>query len=133
MLLTSSLGGEGDWPHTGCHHAQMSTRPSRLLIATYAVLAVIGLVGTQWALAAHFVDGRSVADVLHDIVATPAAVFMTVDLGVVAVAALVAMVAETRRLGLPRLWLYVVLTFTVAISVAFPLWLIERERHLAKQ
>jgi hypothetical protein len=42
------------------------------------------------------------------------------------------MVAEARRLGVRFVWLYVILGFAIAISVTFPLFLIARERRLAK-
>jgi hypothetical protein len=42
------------------------------------------------------------------------------------------MVTEARRLGIRFVWLYVLLGFAVAISVTFPLFLIARERRLAK-
>ena len=58
---------------------------------------------------------------------------MLIDLLVVAFVALVFMVAEGRRIGMRFLWVYVLLTFLVAISVSLPLFLIVRQVHLAKE
>ncbi|GAB2518800.1 DUF2834 domain-containing protein [Nocardia heshunensis] len=105
----------------------------RALIAGYIALAVAALVGTQWTLITQISRGGSMADAGRDLFATPASTFSTVDLLTVAVVALVFMVVESRRLGMRRLWLYVVLTFAVAISVAFPLFLVERQVRVARR
>lgn len=42
------------------------------------------------------------------------------------------MVTEARRLGVRLVWVYVALSFAIAISVTFPLFLIAREMRLAK-
>jgi heme/copper-type cytochrome/quinol oxidase subunit 2 len=42
------------------------------------------------------------------------------------------MVVEARKLRVSFVWLYVILGFAIAISVTFPLFLIARERRLAK-
>lgn len=47
-------------------------------------------------------------------------------------AALIFMIVEGRRLQLPRLWLYVALTFLVAWAFSFPLFLFMRERRLTR-
>ena len=48
------------------------------------------------------------------------------------VAFLVWLFAESRRLEMPRPWVYVVLTFGIAFAFAFPLFLLMRERRLAR-
>jgi hypothetical protein len=99
----------------------------------HLAVAVLALVATQATLVWHVASGGRVSDFLTDAVATPAGVFVVVDLVAVAVSALVFMVAEGRRLGMRHLWLYVALTFTIAISVAFPLFLVMRSRRLQWQ
>ena len=64
--------------------------------------------------------------------ANPVVGFVGIDLGVVALVAVVFMVVEGRRLRIPW-WVYVALVFLVAVSVAFPLFLIARTRVLAKE
>ena len=48
-------------------------------------------------------------------------------------AGFVFMVVEARRIGVPKVWIYVALSFLVAVSVAFPLFLIRRQVVLAEQ
>lgn len=97
----------------------------------YGVVALVALVGTQWALV-DFVSGPgSLGDALSATVEGPVATFVTIDLLAVAIAATAFMVVEGRRIGLPRLWVYVALVFLVAVSVAFPLFLLARTRRLA--
>lgn len=55
---------------------------------------------------------------------------LTNDLLIVAVAAVVLMVVEGRRLGVRYVWAYVAASFLIAISVAFPLFLIARQLKL---
>ena len=105
------------------------TTAERTLCRVYGLIALVALVGTQWALVAFLRSDGS----LGDVVSGPAATFTTIDLLVVAVAALVFMVVDGRRIGLPWLWVYVVLVFVVAVSVAFPLFLLARTRHLASE
>ncbi len=100
--------------------------------AVYGVLGLIGLVGTQVVLFGGYLtsdDGSFVDQMTANGVAT----FMLIDLAVVAVIGLVFMVVEGRRLGMRFLWVYVLLTFAVAISVSLPLFLIARQVHLARE
>lgn len=99
----------------------------KILVVAYLLLAAIALVGTQTTLAFHFADGGDFGSFLTDPVVNPASTFFVIDVLVVAVAALVLMIVEGRRLGMRHLWVYVALTFVVAISVAFPLFLAARQ------
>lgn len=104
---------------------------ARLRCIAYGAVALAAFIGTQTELVRHFRHHGTIHSFLTDPVVNPAASFLTIDVVAVAVVALIFMLAESRRLGLPRVWLYVSLTFIVAISVALPLFMIERERHLA--
>jgi len=108
------------------------TSTDKALCAAYGVLGVIGLVGTQVVLFGGYVSADH-GSLVDQLVANGAAIFMLIDLLAVAFVALVFMVAEGRRLGMRYLWVYVVLTFLVAISVSLPLFLIVRQVHLAKE
>ena len=55
---------------------------------------------------------------------------LTYDLGLVAVAGVIFMFAEGKRLGMKRVWLYVVLSAVSAMAFSFPLFLAMRERRL---
>lgn len=56
---------------------------------------------------------------------------LTADLSIVAIAAVVFMFAEAKRLGMKRVWIYVVLSTFTAMAFTFPLFLAMRERALA--
>jgi hypothetical protein len=43
------------------------------------------------------------------------------------------MAHEAHRLDIRFVWLYVVLSFVIAVSVMFPLFLIARQRALARR
>ena len=107
------------------------TRAEKLRCWTFGLLALGALVGTQWALVDFIAAGGGLGDFLRATVHGPAATFTTIDLLTVAVVATIFMVVEGRRVGVPLLWLYVLLVFAVAVSVAFPLFLIARTRVLA--
>lgn len=108
------------------------TRTEKTLCAIYAALAVVALIGTQWALLDFLrSDENDMGALIDGITANPAAGFVSIDLGVVALAAVVFMVVEGRRLRMRWWWAYVLGVFLVAVSVAFPLFLVDRTRILA--
>lgn len=109
------------------------TSTDKALCAVYAALGLAALVGTQIALVTHLTqdEGNDFSSALSDTVVNPAATFTFIDLLAVAFIGLVFIVVEGRRLGMRFLWVYVVLTFAVAISVALPAFLIARQVHLA--
>lgn len=110
------------------------TTGEKTLCGVYAALALAALVGTQIALVRHITgnEGDGIGG-LGNTVVNAAATFTVIDLLAVALVGLVFMVVEARRLGLRHLWVYVLLTFLVAISVALPVFLIARQVHLAGQ
>jgi hypothetical protein len=57
---------------------------------------------------------------------------LSADLTVVALAAVVFMLSEGKRLGMRRVWLYIALSFVTAMAFTFPLFLAMRERQLAR-
>jgi hypothetical protein len=112
------------------------TTPSRtgspVLIAVYLVLSLAGLVGTWWFNLSFFAAGGT--DYLGGWFANAASSSAAVDVIVMAVAACVVMVVEGRRLGVRPvgLVLLVVLSFAVAVSFTFPLFLALREVRLRR-
>jgi uncharacterized membrane protein len=52
---------------------------------------------------------------------------------VVAIAGVVFIVAESRRLGMKRAWLYIVLSGVTAFAFTFPLYLAMRERRMQQR
>jgi len=99
------------------------------LALTWLVLAIVGLIGTWTFNAFAIVQMR---DFIGDWVGSgPAVSSLTVDLLVVAVAGCILIVVESRRLGMKRAWLYIVLSGLTAFAFTFPLFLAMRERRLA--
>ncbi|QWT24139.1 DUF2834 domain-containing protein [Subtercola sp. PAMC28395] len=98
------------------------------LALAYLVLAVVGLVGT-WSF--NVLSIIQLRDFVGDWVNSgPAVSSLTVDLLVAAVAGSILIIVESRRLGMKRGWLYVVLAGVTAFAFVFPLFLAMRERRL---
>ncbi|MBH0007969.1 DUF2834 domain-containing protein [Salinibacterium sp. SWN1162] len=97
---------------------------------TFAVLSIIGLVGTWVFNALAIVQMRNF---LGDWFGNgPAVNSLGVDLLVVAVAGSILIIIEARRLGMKRAWLYIVLSGITAFAFTFPLFLAMRERKLVE-
>ncbi|VEG19153.1 Protein of uncharacterised function (DUF2834) [Mycolicibacterium phlei] len=109
----------------------MVSTARRNLCSLYGAIALIALVATWWHNVAYILSGGKLVDVVTSAYANHVAGSLTNDLMLLTIAALVLMVVETRRLGIKRTWVYIALCFLIAISVAFPLFLIARERRLA--
>ena len=111
------------------------TDTDRNLCIAYGVIAAVALVGT-WSQNLTFFalpDNGGLVGFLRGTVAHPAAASITIDILFFGLAASIWMVVEARRLGIRGVWLYIALSFLVAISVTFPLFLIARQRRLAQQ
>lgn len=107
----------------------------------YGALTLVGLVWTQYHLMAFLqwnAGEVSLQALLHfnwvaffsSGFANPGAAFLTVDALIGATAFLLLLFPEAKRLGMRHAWVYFVLTFIVAFAVAFPLFLLMRERRL---
>jgi len=100
----------------------------------YAVLAVAGLVGTWW-FNLRFMSASggsfSVVEFVRAGFANDASSSLGADLVVGTLTFLAWSFAESRRLGMRHWWVFVLLTFGVAFAMAFPLFLLVRERRLA--
>jgi len=102
-------------------------RNAAIAAGAYAVLAVVGLVGTWWFNLAYRGDSY-----LGDWFANPASSSAAVDILVAFAVCVVLYVRESRRLGW-RLWvpvLFGLLSLVVAVAFAFPLFLALRELRL---
>jgi hypothetical protein len=97
---------------------------------TFAILSIVGLVGTWFFNVLAIVQVR---DFLGDWFGSgPAVNSLGVDLLVVAVAGSILIIIEARRLGMKRAWLYIVLSGITAFAFTFPLFLAMRERKLVE-
>lgn len=105
----------------------------KMLCAAYGLIALLALIGTWSNNLLYLPLGflQSGPRFLLDTMATPASRSITVDIGLLAVALFLWLLLEARRLALRGAWLYIALGIVVAISVAFPLFLIHREYGLA--
>jgi len=104
----------------------------KTLCWVYALIALGALIAT-WSQNIRFFledDNGGLVGFIEDSYANAASSSITNDLIFVLVAAFVLMVVEARRLGIRHLWVYLVMSFALAISVAFPLFLLARERKL---
>lgn len=106
------------------------------LCRIYYFLAILALVAT-WRQNLAFMNDDQV-DRAHGFAAfwpallvNRATISITVDIFLFALAAVVWMVLEARRLSMRGAWLYVLFGMTIAISFTFPLFLAARERRLA--
>ncbi|KGR94162.1 hypothetical protein X946_5448 [Burkholderia sp. ABCPW 111] len=105
----------------------------KLLCTAYGLIALVALIGT-WANNLQYLPlGAANAGprFLLDTLANPASRSITVDIVLLGLALFLWLVLEARRLAMRGAWIYIVLSVAVAISVAFPLFLIHRERALA--
>ena len=107
----------------------------RSLIALYAVLAAAALYAT-WSHNLEFFalpDNGGAPGFIRQAYANPAAASLANDILFVCLAAFAFMLVESRRLGIRFVWLYIVLSLAIAVSVIFPLFLIARQLRLARQ
>ncbi|TAK76623.1 MAG: DUF2834 domain-containing protein [Aquabacterium sp.] len=107
----------------------------KALCLAYGLLAVLALVGT-WGNNVQYLSLGFLGANLRfwqDTLANPASRSITVDVLFLFVAVSIWMFLEARRLGMRGAWLYVILGVFIAISVTFPLFLLNRERALQRQ
>jgi hypothetical protein len=98
------------------------------------VIALAALVAT-WSQNIRFFsqdDNDGIWGFIRDGYANPAAASLTNDLLLIVVAVFVFMVVESRRTGVRHVWLYMVGSIAIAVSVFFPLFLLARELKLAE-
>jgi hypothetical protein len=110
------------------------SRTRQLLCVFYGLIALTALIMT-WSQNLLYFTGPSPAgfgQYILDLKVNGAARSFTVDIGLFLLAGTGLMVVEARKLGVPFVWLYVILGFAIAISVTFPLFLIAREMRLTR-
>jgi len=103
----------------------------------YALLSVIGVIAT-WYCNLHFIaehGGFSLTQYLYDNYYSEGRINMASasisnDIIVVAMVFMFWSYQEAKTLNMKNWWLYVVLTFGVAIAFSYPLFLLMRERRL---
>lgn len=111
------------------------TRSEKILCGGYALIALVALIAT-WSNNIAFLlqpENQSPLSFYRAVYANPAAASFTNDLLLYALAGCIFMVFEGRRLGMRYVWLYISLSFLIAISVTFPLFLIARQVKISQQ
>ena len=100
----------------------------------YGAIALLALVGTWGNNLGYMHLGLVGANLRfwQDTLANPASKSITVDLFFLGLAVFLWMVLEARRLKMRGVWLYLIVGMLVAISVSVPVFLINRERALAR-
>jgi Terpene cyclase DEP1 len=110
-----------------------STLPTsrKVLCAIYGAIALAALIAT-WSQNVAYAHNASVflSNFLRDTKVTAASRSITVDILLFLLAATILMVIEARKHNVRFVWLYVLGSFAIAVSVTFPLFLIARELRL---
>ena len=96
----------------------------------FLILSIIGLI-TAWIF--NGVASVTGQDYLNAWFGSAVDWVLSVDLLIVAIAGSALMIFEAQRLGMKRVWLYIVLSGITAFAFTFPLFLAMRERKLATQ
>jgi Terpene cyclase DEP1 len=111
------------------------TTKDKLICATYGLIALIALPAT-WINNIAFMSqptNNSMLDFGRAAYANAAAASLSNDLFLLAAAAIIFMVIEGRRVGVRYLWVYLLLSPLIAISVTFPLFLLARHLKMTQQ
>ncbi|OBA89186.1 hypothetical protein A5662_24300 [Mycobacteriaceae bacterium 1482268.1] len=98
----------------------------KVLCVVYGALAVIGLFATWGPVFLGYTLHEYLFDFMSDVSALPASRAYTGDLSVLGIAVVILMVMEARKHDIRFVWLYIV-GGVIALSCAFPLFLIARE------
>ncbi|MEN9992514.1 MAG: hypothetical protein RLY83_84 [Actinomycetota bacterium] len=99
------------------------------LFWVYLTISIAGLV-TAWLFNGLAVMGGQ--DYGTAWTATAVDLVLTYDLGLVAIAGVIFMFVEAKRIGMKKVWILVLLSGITAMAFVFPLFLALRERHLEK-
>jgi hypothetical protein len=97
----------------------------------YLVLCGVGTILPYWKLLPWIIEhGLNVSLLCQELFATRIGAFFGLDVVVSAIVLFVFIAAEGRRLAVSRLWLPIVATLLVGVSLGFPLFLYLRQRTL---
>jgi hypothetical protein len=104
----------------------------KVLCVAYVVIAVVALI-TTWINVGPYIHDPTDFFVTfwRDTRVNAASRFITADALTLALSAAVLVVVEGRRHRVRFIWAYIVGSYFVAVSVAFPLFLIARELRIA--
>jgi Terpene cyclase DEP1 len=109
------------------------TNQDKLICAVYALISVVALPAT-WINNIAFMtqpSNTSMLDFVRAAYVNAAAASLANDLLLLAMAACIFMAIEGRRVGVRFVWIYIILSALIAISVTFPLFLLARQVKIA--
>jgi len=108
----------------------MTTKPNRQArFVFFLILAIIGLVTAMVFNGVASVQGQNYLDAWFG---SAADWVLSLDILIVAIAGSALMIMEATRLGMKRVWLYIVVSGVTAFAFTFPLFLAMRERKLSQ-
>jgi hypothetical protein len=97
----------------------------------YLSLCVLGVLLPYWQFVPWVVEhGLSLSRLCHELFETRIGAFFGLDVVVSALVLFVFIATEGRRIALSRLWLPIIATLLVGVSLGFPLFLYLRQRKL---
>jgi hypothetical protein len=118
---------------TTAGHVSTILTSRKVLCVVYGAIAVAALILT-WANAAPYIHSLTgfFVTIWQDAKVNEASQFVAAEMVMLAVSSVVLMVIEGRRYGVRFVWAYVAVGYIIAISVAFPVFLIARaeDRYL---
>ena len=94
---------------------------------------LVSLVGLITAMIFNGIASAEGADYLSAWFGSPVDWVLSLDLLVVGIAGSAFIIFEGRRLGMKKLWLYIVVSGVTAFAFTFPLFLAMRERALSRR
>jgi hypothetical protein len=111
------------------------TLSRKALCVVYGLIGLVALFGTWSNNLSYLGTGFADANLRFwvDTMANPASRSITIDIFFLSLAALLWLVLEARRLEIRGAWLYILVAIFVAVSFAFPMFMIHRERALARR
>ncbi|MFZ1219436.1 MAG: DUF2834 domain-containing protein [Chthoniobacterales bacterium] len=97
----------------------------------YLALCLVGFALPYWKLVPWVVDhGLNLTLLCQELFATRIGAFFGLDVVVSAIVLFVLIATEGRRLAMPLLWLPIIATLLVGVSLGLPLFLYLRQRRL---
>jgi hypothetical protein len=95
----------------------------------YLALCLLGVVLPYWQFVPWVIDhGLNLPHLYQELFETRIGAFFGLDVVVSALALVVFIITEGRRIALSRLWLPIIATLLVGVSLGFPLFLYLRQR-----
>jgi Terpene cyclase DEP1 len=111
------------------------TNKDKIICLVYGLISLIALPAT-WINNIAFMtqpNNSSAADFFRSAFVDAAAASLSNDLFLLAFATCIFMVIEGRRVGVRYVWIYIILSAIIAISVTFPLFLIARHIKISSK